>query len=475
MRSSLTRRLLTLYITTILVVVGLAGVLVFAMMRRALYSSLDAALHGEAVALAGRLEAEDGRIEFEQGAVASSHLDRAGSMVQIADEHGRVVFASTSLQGNRAMIDRAMAAARTQRPIWFTTSLRGGDDARVIAMHVLVPPEEDHRTPSAATTALVAWIVVARSLTPTSNTLGQLASVLAIAVGAATLVALFGGLIVSRHGTKPVRMLADRVGKVDPADPQLDLAQDRVPVELQPVVRTIEQLLARVRGELVRQRRLTADVAHDLRTPVAGVRALLDVCLQREREAHEYVESIDKARAALRQLSELLADVLTLSRVDAGVDGPVWTDVSLEETLAAAVATVRPLAAAREVPIQIEQGAPATWRTDRGKLLKVLTNLVSNAVEHSPRGTVVRVAARVQHDHIEIEVCDRGPGVSPDMRERIFDRFVRSDIARAGANEHYGLGLPIAAGLARILGGEVRLDAAPSCGSRFVLHLPRRP
>jgi signal transduction histidine kinase len=229
-----------------------------------------------------------------------------------------------------------------------------------------------------------------------------------------------------------------------------------------------------VRDELSRQKQLTADVAHDLRTPVAGVRTLLDVCLQRQRESPEYVAAIEKARAALRQLSRLLDDVLTLSRLEAGVDQPVLADTPLEEVFAAALATVQPLAATRDVTLQSEPARGMILLTDRVRLTKILTNLLGNAVEHSPPGKPVVLSCRTQNETLELTVTDQGAGVPPAMRQRIFDRFVRGDDARTREDGHHGLGLPIAAGLARSLGGEVTLDEVRELGSRFVVTVPLR-
>jgi signal transduction histidine kinase len=198
----------------------------------------------------------------------------------------------------------------------------------------------------------------------------------------------------------------------------------------------------------------------------------LDVCLQRARASQEYVTAIENARAALRQLSQLLDDVLTLSRLDAGVDQPVWAHVALEDVLAAGVATVQPLAAARDVTLEITMCPRIDLRTDRGKLEKILANLLSNAVQHSPTRQVVRLTARIDGEALELAVTDFGPGVRPEMRARIFDRFVRGDAARAGGDGHHGLGLPIAAGLARVLGGEIKLDEQHAPASRFVVRLP---
>jgi len=472
-RPSLTRRLLTLYVVTIMVVVGVAGGTVWVLMRRALYAGLDAGLNTEALALASRLDAEYGQVEFEEGEGRSLISEPSSPSVQILDDRGRIVFSSPVPADGQTFVERLSGVGPEGSPMWFTEHLAPAEGlSRVLALHVVVPREDAAAGDGDDSATVGAWVVVARSLAPIDQTLAQLASVLASAVGAAMLAAFAGGLVVARRGTQPVRALAESVGRVDPACPELQLEAARVPVELEPIVRTTQRLLKRVRGELLRQRQLTADVAHDLRTPVAGVRTLLDVCLQRERSLPEYVAAMEKARAALRELSRLLDDVLTLSRLDSCADEPVWTQVRVKDVVAAAVATVQPLAAARNVGIDITACPGAEIRTDRGKLVKIVSNLLSNAVEYSAAGAAVHIAVQVEQGALQIAVTDGGPGVPAEMRNRIFDRFVRADAARAPGDGHHGLGLPIAAGLARLLDAEVKLDAQHECGSRFVVRLP---
>jgi len=472
-RPSLTRRILILCSGTILVVVGASAGVVWVMMRHTLFENLDETLRTEALALAGRLEADEGWIEFEH---AADGQEPSEPLVQIVDERGQVVYSSPALTDRRLLAERVSGGAASDPPEWFTRPLvSGGALHRFLEMFVSARTEEEEANERAVGEAPGAWVLVARPLAPVEQTLGQLGSVLAISVGVAAVAALLGGMVVARGGTRPVRILAERMGQVNPAHPELRLERARVPTELEPMVRTTETLLERVRGELDRQRQLTADVAHDLRTPVAGVRTLLEVCLQQERGAPEYVAAMEQAGEALRQLSRLLDDVLTLSRLDAGADEPVWEQVSLEEVLGAAATTVQPLATARGVTFQITPAPQAELRTDRGKLVKILSNLLCNAVEHSPAGEAVQLSVRPDVDTggLEIAVADHGCGVPAELRGRIFDRFVRGDAARAGGDGHHGLGLPIAAGLARLLGGQLMLDERHKPGTRFVVRLPR--
>lgn len=474
MRPSLTRRLANLYTGLSLVVLGLTAVSVWFMMRRALLEAMDDALLAEAQALAGRVELDHGRFEFELASGADRRPDPTEAHVLILDDRGGVVFASSTGVETSLLAKFVGSGILEDSPGWVTTQVRS-DEAplRAVRHAVRVHAEEDEvvNVPGGGN-AREARVLVARSLEPIQKTLAQLAAVLGIAVAGSLSLSLLIGRVAARRGAAPVRELAESMSQVNPANPEWNLADDRVPVELAPMVDTTRALLTRVREELDRRRQLTTDIAHDLRTPVAGVRALLDVCIQRPRTSDEYCEAIEQSRAALRELSRLLDDTLTLSRIEAGVDRPSFQLVRLDEVVTAAAATVQPLAASRNVRLAASGVDGLKLRTDPPRLVKILFNLFNNAIEHSPPGATVGLSVERNGSTLLLAVTDAGPGVPPDLRDRIFDRFVRGDDARARGEGHCGLGLPIAAGLARLLGGTVRLDETHASGARFVVCLP---
>jgi signal transduction histidine kinase len=463
---------LTLSAAATLVVMGGASASIWLMMRISLQQALDQTLHTEAQALASRLEEEDGRIEFEFEAAKAGQTARGrDSLVQVVTNDERLVFSSPELAGGRPLFRPGSQGARGEQVFWFRVHVPSlHDDLRVVALHA-VAATANEGPPSGDGNALYAWVLVARSLQPLHDTLRRLAGVLSLTVAAASVAALLLSHFVARGGTAPIRALASDLSRVRAQRPELTIGFAAVPVELDPIVNTVEQLLERIRRELERQRQLTADVAHDLRTPLAGVRTLLDVCIQRPRQNQEYVATIQKAQAALRQLSELVDNVLTLARLDSEVDQPAWATVSVAEVVAGVIATLQPLATARGVTLRADCAGASTVRSDRNKLTKVLSNLLANAVEHSPASETVFVGVEAAADSLRITVEDRGPGIPPELRNRMFERFARGDTARAG-DGHHGLGLPIARGLARLLGGDVQLDDSYTSGSRFVVVLP---
>ena len=210
-------------------------------------------------------------------------------------------------------------------------------------------------------------------------------------------------------------------------------------------------------------------VSHDLRTPLATMRASVDgllvaagdVALLAPGDREELVASLDDATV---QLERLIDNLLDLSRVQAGLLTPVLRDLSLEEVLPLAVAGHAPGA----VVLDVAEDVPLV-RTDPGLLERVVANLVGNAVRVSA-GTPVRVLAHVLPTTVEILVVDRGPGVAPEQRERMFEPFQRLDDTSAGG---LGLGLAVARGLSEAVGGTLSAEDTPGGGLTMVLGVPR--
>lgn len=455
--------------------VGGASVLIWLMMSYSLRQAFDQMLRTEAMTVASRLETDRGRIELELAPDSAGPVSsEGGALVKVFEDGGRIVFSSPELADTPELAVPAEGNS-VEGVSWFDVRLGPSERPyRGAVIHPFVTPEGEPsaRSYEGAPAERRAWVFAARPLAPLHAALARLAVILSVTVGIAAAGALVVGLLLSGSGTEPIRSLSDHLGRVRPERPAFDLDRRSVPIELDPIVGTVENLLSRIRLELDRQRQLTADVAHDLRTPLAGVRTLLDVCVQRPRETREYVETIEKAQAALRQLSAMVDNVLTLARLDAQVDRPVWESVSLPDVVNAAVATVQPLADGRGVAIRSNLDGVNPVRSERAKLTKILSNLLANAVEHSPAGEAVVVTAGSNGTSIEIAVEDRGPGVAPELRAAIFERFTRGDDSRT-TDGHHGLGLTIARGLARVLGGDVMLDGSYAGGSRFVLKLNR--
>jgi two-component system, OmpR family, sensor kinase len=215
---------------------------------------------------------------------------------------------------------------------------------------------------------------------------------------------------------------------------------------------------------LDRQREFVADASHELRTPLTSVLANLE--LLTEELAGEQAETAEAALRSTRRMRRLVGDLLLLARADARRAQP-RRPTDLGEVLAEAAAELGPMADRHEVSILAR---PAVVDGVRDELHRLVLNLLENAVRHTPPGTSVRAATEARDGQAVLVVEDAGPGIPEELRERVFDRFVRG--GRDGGRGS-GLGLAIVRSVAHSHDGTVNLGpSADGRGARFEIHIP---
>ena len=221
--------------------------------------------------------------------------------------------------------------------------------------------------------------------------------------------------------------------------------------------------------EIERQRReLVANVSHELRTPIAALRARLE-------NLADGVETLDAdAVAAMlkatERLSRLVDQLLDLSQFESGAVQLDRQDFLAAEVVDAAVAEVSPLRPDVRIVAELNEGLSISGDPER--IHEVLTNLLTNAVRHSPAGAEVRVRGTPSASGVRFEVSDNGAGVPAGEIERIFERFHRVDAARASESGGAGLGLAIARSIVELHGGSIRAEPRLPAGCRIIFQLP---
>jgi len=220
---------------------------------------------------------------------------------------------------------------------------------------------------------------------------------------------------------------------------------------------------------------LLSAVSHELRTPLAAIKGSVSSLLEDETivrwdpvQRREFLLTIDEETD---RLTRLVADLLDLSRIEAGVLRPQREPYALDELLWSTIARLAPDVAAR-VQLRLPADLPLV-PLDPILMDRVVGNLLENALKYSPPASPVTLAVRYRDDTVELIVTDRGPGVAPDERERIFERFHRAAPTRAITG--LGLGLALSRALVAAHGGRIRVEAAPGGGAAFIVELPLPP
>ena len=237
----------------------------------------------------------------------------------------------------------------------------------------------------------------------------------------------------------------------------------------------LDERAQRLRDADERKSRFLADMSHELRTPLNSIIALAELLLSGTPplEAEQATQVGFIRRVAQDQLT-LVGDLLDIAKIEAGRLELELADLALSELLVVLRGQLRPLLKSAEVELRFAfPPGPTTLRTDEGKLVQVLRNLVSNAVKFTPRGEVC-VGAEVRGERVLFTVADTGIGIAEEHLPRIFEEFVQLPGELQRARQGTGLGLPLAKTLVGLLGGELTVRSAVGVGTTFTVDLPLR-
>jgi two-component system OmpR family sensor kinase len=335
---------------------------------------------------------------------------------------------------------------------------------------------------SRASGRIAGYVQYGRDQQHVDSTVGRLWLLIAAGVLGATLLASLAGVAIARRAMRPISSLTATARTIaETGDPSSHMPQPRADDEVGELTRTLEQMLrsldaARDEREtaLRRQREFVADASHELRTPLTSILANLEL-LQDSLEDPSREEEramVDSALRSSGRMSRLVGDLLLLARADAGRIG-ARTRCDLAEIGANAAAEVMPTIGERQLRIANDRPLPVDGNPD--ELHRMVLNLLDNAVRHTPPGSTIELRLHAEGGKAVIEVADDGPGVPPELREQIFERFVRgegpADTAIGGGS---GLGLAIVNAVARSHSGRAEVAESDMGGALFRVRLPLR-
>jgi two-component system OmpR family sensor kinase len=252
---------------------------------------------------------------------------------------------------------------------------------------------------------------------------------------------------------------------------RLSLALNGMLAQIQRAVASSESSAAHARSSEDRMRRFITDASHELRTPLTTIRGFAE--LYRQGAANDVEMLMSRIESESSRMGLLVEDLLLLARLDA--QRPLERHrVDLLALAADAVHDAQSIASKRKITMEVFDG-PGTPEVlgDEARLRQVLSNLVANALQHTPESAGVTVRVGTDGDNAVLEVCDEGPGMTAEDAQRIFERFYRTDSSRARASGGTGLGLSIVDSLVYAHGGTVSVTTAPGHGCRFKVNLPR--
>ena len=319
---------------------------------------------------------------------------------------------------------------------------------------------------------LYVQLLYARPISDLDHTVARIQFFLLLGVLGGTVLALLAGLATAQRAIRPIVELTEAAREIERTrDPSRHVPLPKADDEVAELARTLEGMLqsldaARTGTEnmLQRQREFVADASHELRTPLTSVLASLELLSEELRG--EQAETAQTALRSARRMRRLVGDLLLLARADAKrFDTRVPTE--LADVLMEAASEIGPMAERHELVIEAGSARLSGARDD---LHRMVLNLLENAVKHTPPGTRIRASTTSSNGDAFVLVEDTGPGIPPELADRVFERFVRGggDGARGS-----GLGLAIVRAVAESHGGSVTLAATGTgTGTRFLISLP---
>ena len=403
--------------------------------ERALVEALDELLDQHADALALRVRAER--------PVQERDLPDEDVLVQVVRADGTVLAASPNLDGSLPGDADGGGPATVELP-------DGGGEVRLLVREV------DGTS-----------IRVAGNLDDIEDSTAALAGQLMLAVPLST--AALAGIVWWAVGRalRPVEAIRALVDQITGAELDQRVPEPATSDEIARLARTMNAMLARLEESADRQRRFVADASHELRSPLARMRAELEVD-QAHPETADPASTADSVLTETVGLQRLVDDLLVLARMDAGaLEGSRHTTVDLDELVGRLAARAR----AHGADVDTRAVRPVQVRGEPAQLERAVANLLDNAVRHA--GLRVTVALDGSDgEQAELVISDDGPGIGPADAERVFERFTRLDDARTAGSGGVGLGLAIARDIAERHGGTLTLRPGGGSGAQFVLVLP---
>jgi two-component system heavy metal sensor histidine kinase CusS len=280
------------------------------------------------------------------------------------------------------------------------------------------------------------------------------------------------GYRIARQGIRPVEEIAATARRITSTNLRERIQAEGYPSELASLAGTFNEMLERLEESFERISRFSADIAHDLRTPVNNIRGEAEVALARPRTVDEYRDVLESSLEEAVRLSNLIGELLFLARAESPLKQVQRQKVDIGELLS----TVREYYDATALGggitlITAPNAPPITAELDRSLMLRAMSNLVSNAIVHTPPGGTVTLAAAADGEALRIEVADTGTGIPVEALPRVFDRFFRVDPSRSKASGGTGLGLAIVQSIMTLHGGTAEIASELGRGTTVTLRV----
>jgi heavy metal sensor kinase len=450
-------------------------------LSKSLYRDVDNKLRALAELIASESASPLSKFGFgniDQTLEASMNLKPIGKFIQVLDESGNIGRKSDNLKNVQLPISLGALKSASKGLITFETNRSfGNTPLRIVTFPVL---GDNHITKI---------VQVASSLEDVEDALNTLFIILIIAVPLALLIASLGGQFLANKALKPVDHITQTARMITSKNLNQRIKPLKVKDEISRLIETFNEMISRLDRSFRQVKQFSTDASHELKTPLTILKGEVEVALRKERGSHEYEQILKSNLEEINRMSQIVEDLLLLSKADSGEIRLNKEDMNLTEILNEVVAQVNVLAQSKNLHIETSNHHEEIHIFgDPLQIRELFLNLIENGIKYTKEGGSIHIRLtkdaflqdgtpsggpkEEQAEFVKIIFSDTGIGIAKEDQERIFDRFFRVDKARSREQGGSGLGLSICKWIVEAHRGEIKVESELGKGSSFVVKLP---
>jgi len=461
---SLRRQLTISLLLSLALILGGGGAVVFLVVHDSLMDQFDAALRVKALIVIGETDQRNGDIdvEFSDRFLREFDDDVATDFFQVFHLDGRSEERSDSLYDHNLPIRHGTM----EEPLYWNLSLPDGEPGRAIGIR-FTPRTQGRQRDNQKRLEVI--VVVAAKRTELDATLGELRTIVLAASAALLGLTTLAVALVLRRGLRPLALVGEQATQIDATSLQTRFQVDVMPAELRPICSRLNDLLSRLEESFDRERRFSSDLAHELRTPLAELRAQAEFALRWPDEGGGEIH--EQTLEIAVQMEALVTRLLAMGRAEQGHMPLAIASIEIGPLIQDTLSRYATRIGDRQLAVEVHVSDDAVIDSDPLLLRTIVTNLVDNAVQYAPPGSPVALRFSGQGQSFSLQVENIADQLTADDLPRLFDRFWRKDAARTDA-ENSGLGLSLSRSFARVLGADLVAELADD---HMLIMTLRRP
>lgn len=459
-------RLTLWYGTALALILIIFSTVLYVMTARSLRDAVDQSLEGTAAAAVRALEERGFLPLVDEGELMSQfpELARIDKFFQIFSPSGTITIRSPNVKQHELPLSRrALEVAYSGHSLFESAQYPKEPPLRLISVPIVYRG------------SLLYIIQVGTTMDSVEHTLNRLLLVLLVSMPVALAVSLAGGWFMAGRALRPVDAITLAAQRIAEGDLTQRLTAPASADEIGRLTNTFNDMIDRLETSFRQIRQFSSDVSHEMRTPLTVMRGETELALRRPRENEDYKAVMESNLEEIDRMTRIVDELLFLSRADMGEVKMEHLTVPLDWLIEDVQRQASLLGQEQNIQVTLISNVPAVVSGDELRLRELFLNLVDNAIKYSRFGGTVEMALTIEQGQARLSVTDHGIGIAEEDWPQIFDRFYRTDNARAHTKKGTGLGLAICSWIAESHHGRIEVQSQVGEGSTFTVWLPLVP